>query len=489
MPRPCTVLAAPRQNGCRFVKMRRYRARSGGTLAIRIILTGDFMVTRAQLFTALTIAGVVGGIVACSASDATVALRPTSLRAAKGVTFGAGFDFAELTSSAVCTFGGSATQPFVLPSNIEQSIIASEPDFADNGDMNTQNETGASAGRYLYRAHEVGSNGSISVTDLVTGTSKTIAQRLDWESLDPIVWTPWGTILIAEETNAASRRDPDHPQAVAGLAYELFLDPRDPTVVTQIVARPALGSKSHEGMRFDPQGNLYSISERTPGYIYKFVPDRRGDLSSGQSYALKVTQPTGDRTGGAEWIPLDRAAVQIDAGAAADAVSATGYGRPEDVEIATATGNNRGGANILYVTITSEHRVLEIDLREPTGGADDGSAFVTDFVSRGSNVTTEFEMPDNLALDGSGNLYIAEDPGGSFSSGKRKGDDIWVAAPNRGGQRQASPSVRRFASLTDCDAEPTGIYFDLKSSRLFVNVQHRGGDKLDKAVAIDEAAN
>jgi uncharacterized protein len=110
-------------------------------------------------------------------------------------------------------------------------------------------------------------------------------------------------------------------------------------------------------------------------------------------------------------------------------------------------------------------------------------------VSRGSNVTTEFEMPDNLALDRSGNLYIAEDPGGSFSSGKRKGDDIWVAAPNRGGQRQASPSVRRFASLTDCDAEPTGIYFDLKSSRLFVNVQHRGGDKLDKAVAIDEAAN
>jgi uncharacterized protein len=442
------------------------------------------MVTKTQLCTALTIAGVAGAIVACSTDVTPVA--PTPAAARSGAVSGGGFDFAALTSSATCSVGGSATQPFVLPANIGQSIVASEPDFADAIDMNTQNETGEAAGRYLYRAHEVGSNASVSVTDLQTGASKTIAQRIDWESLDPTVWTPWGSLLIAEETNAASRRDPDYPQAVAGLVYELLLDPADPTVVKQIVARPAIGSKSHEGMRFDPQGNLYSISERTPGYLFKFVPDRRGDLSSGQTYVLKVTQPTGDRTGAAEWIPLDRDAVQIDASAAADAVQATGYGRPEDVEIATSSGNNRGGTNVLYVAITSEHRVLEIDLREPGGGAGHGTAFVTDYVSRGTNATTEFEMPDNLALDRSGNLYITEDPGGSFSSGKRNGDDIWVAAPNRVGQHQASPSVSRFASLTDCDAEPTGIYFDMKSSRLFVNVQHRGGDRLDKVVAIDE---
>ena len=446
------------------------------------------MITRAQLFTAMTIAGVAVGVVGCSVEDATLAPRPTTntvMAAKDGVTTGGGFDFTALTSSAACTVGGSATQPLVLPAGFGQTIVASEPDFADVPDMNTQNETGVDAGRYLYRAHEVGSNGSISVTDLLTGASKTIAQRMDWESLDPIVWTPWGALLVGEETNAAQRRDAAYPQAVGGLVYELTLDPGDPTVVTSIAARPAIGAKSHEGMRFDPEGNLYSISERTPGYIFKFVPDRRGDLSSGQTYVLKVTQPTGDRTGAAEWIPLDRAAVQIDASAAADAVGATGYGRPEDVEIATSTGNNRGGANVAYVSITSEHRVLAIDLREPAGGADHATAFVSEYVGRGTNATTEFEMPDNLALDRSGNLYIAEDPGGNFGSGKRKGDDIWVAAPNRGGQRSASPSVSRFASLTDCEAEPTGIYFDMKSSRLFVNVQHRGGDKLDKVVAID----
>jgi hypothetical protein len=55
------------------------------------------------------------------------------------------------------------------------------------------------------------------------------------------------------------------------------------------------------------------------GYIFKFVPDRPGDLTSGQLYALKIVAPTGDRIGEAVWIPLDRAAVQIDADAAATA--------------------------------------------------------------------------------------------------------------------------------------------------------------------------
>jgi hypothetical protein len=446
------------------------------------------MNTRAQLYTALTIAGVVGGVVACSAEDAVV--RPTasasrSLVAKDGVTTGP-LRFTALTSSAACSAGGDAANPLVLGGGLSQMILASEPSYADVPDMNTQNENGPAAGRYLYRVHELGSNGSLSVTDLLTGSTRTIAQRADWESLDPTVWTPWGTLLFAEETNAAKLRDPAYPAAIGGLVYEVFLSPADPTVVTQVVARPAIGAKSHEGMRFDVDGNLYSISERTPGYIFKFVPDTKGDLSSGQTYVLKVTHPTGDRTGAAEWIPLDRAAVQIDASAEADRVQATGYGRPEDVEIATSTGNNHGGQNMAYVSITSEHRVLAIDLRAPAGGSSHATAFVSEYVGRTTNATREFEMPDNLALDRAGNLFIAEDPGGSFSGGKRKGDDIWVAAPNHGGPHEPSPSVTRFASLTDCDAEPTGIYYDLKSSRLFVNIQHRGGDQIDKTLGITE---
>jgi secreted PhoX family phosphatase len=299
--------------------------------------------------------------------------------------------------------------------------------------------------------------------------TKTLAVEPGWHSMDPIVWTPWGTILVGEEDTR-------------GLMFEIFINQHDPTVADSVLARPALGAKAHEGNRFDAQGNHYGISENNPGFIYKFVPDRGGDLSSGQLYALKITNPTGDRTGEAEWIPLDRATVRVDAQAAAAAAGATGYNRPEDVEIATSSGNSHDGANTLYVAITSpagpvDNRVIAIDLNGP---------FVYDYVRVGLNATAEFEWPYNLALSKSGDLAIAEDPGGSFPS-KRKGDDIWIATPGKGPHAPAA-SVVRFATLTDCSSEPTGIYFDIRGWGLFVNAQHRGGDGLDKAVLITPSA-
>jgi uncharacterized protein len=375
------------------------------------------------------------------------------------------FQFEPLPTSAPCTPGGNVAQLFKLPAGFVQTNIASEPDFPDVPDMNTLNENGPQAGRFLYATHETGSNGAVSVVDLQTGVTSILAQRPEWGRLDGIVWTPWGSLLIAEER-------------AGGLVYEL-----DP-FTGAAVARPAVGRKSHEGMRFDPQGNLYTISESNPGYIFKFTPDVNGDLSSGQSYALEITVPDGDRTGEAEWVKLDQAQVEVNADVAAAAVGATGYNRPEDVETATSTGNNRGGANTLYVAVTGagDNRILAIDLREPGGDKFHETAFVYDYVKIGLNAPSDFEMPDNLALDKNGNLYIAEDPATAPSTGR--GDDIWVAVPGSGGQHLQASLVVRFASLTDCNAEPTGIYFDLSGKTLFVHAQHRGGDGLDKTVAI-----
>ena len=440
----------------------------------------------AWLYTARSAVGMLVLLAGCSAQDAVVppqALTPAgSALLSSGDHSSGGWQFTPLASSSVCTVGGDPVNPLVLAAGFEQTIVASEPSFADAPDMNVQNETGPQAGRYLYQVHESGSNGSLSVVDLATGVTRTIAQRADWESLDPTAWTPWGTLLFAEETNAARFRDPDYPNAVGGLVYEVFFAKDDPTVVAKVVARPAIGAKAHEGMRFDSKGNLYSISERTPGYLFKFVPDRKGDLSEGQTYVLRIVASDGDRTGDAEWVALDRDAVRVDASAAADAVHATGYGRPEDLEMASGhTGSVKDDR--FYVAITSEHRVLAVDLGADRNGAP-STARVSQYVRAGVNAPADFEMPDNLALDRTGNLYIAEDPGGNFASGKRKGDDIWVAAPAVGGGDGPSMSVARFASLTDCEAEPTGIYFDRTRDRLFVNVQHRGGDMMDKTVGI-----
>src|SRR5258706_247934 len=339
--------------------------------------------------------------------------------------------------------------------------------------MNTLNETGPQAGRFLYHPHELGANGAVSVTDLWTGETRVLVQRAEWEALAPIVWTPWGTILFAEERAVSSRPipDPDFPAAKAGLVYEL-----DPATLA-VTVRPAIGSKAHEGMRFDTKGSLYGISETNPGALFKFVPDRRGDLSSGQPYALKVVSDPGDGTGDAVWVPLDRNAVQIDADAEAVRVGATGYFRPEDVEISTSTGSSRG--QVLYVAVTGNSstvrgRVLAVQLRN------DATAFVSNYVKIGENVSNDFLMPDNVALDHTGRLFITEDPGSAGSTGQ--GDDIWVATPGTDQLHAASGS--RFASPTDCAAEPTGLYFDKSNGSLFVNIQHRGGDGQDKTLVI-----
>ncbi len=408
---------------------------------------------------------------ASGALAATLLLTLAAPAAAHRPAVAGPFAFEPLQASAVC---GAAplNAPFELPPGYSQAVIeseASDPDFDDLPDMNQLNETGRQAGRYLFRTHEVTTGGSISRTDLLTGETTVLAQRADWERFDGLKWTPWQTLLAAEEVITAALRDPDFPLAESGLLYEV-----DPWT-GEAVARPAVGSMSHEGIGLDARGYVYVIDAFAQGAIFRFVPDRRGDLSSGQLYALKITDESAapeDKTGTATWIPLDREAVQINARTAALAAGATTYGRPEDVEIVR---------NVLYVAVTSEDRVLAIDLKgtEP---------FVTEFVGAGLNVPVEvddeeingetdevtgFNSPDNLAVDKAGNLYIAEDntPG-----------DIWVATPDRDRDGSAD-SVLLFASLTDCEAEPTGIYFGKDPFTLYVNVQH-AGDGNDKAMVI-----
>jgi hypothetical protein len=386
---------------------------------------------------------------------------------------GGAFDFAPLAASAACrTPEAVATyQPFDLPAGYSQTIIANEiDDFlpvagtgADLPDMLTLNETGPQAGRFLYRTHEVGSNGAVTATDLVAGVTSLVAQQPHYESLDGIVWTPHHTLLFAEERVVATRRDPAVPNAVGGLVYEF--DPA--TGITRPL--PAVGARSHEGLRFDPQGNLYGISESTQGIngsgaIFKFVPDRRGDLSSGQLYVLKVLDGV-SKTGPAIWVALDRDAVQIDSDAEALRVGATGWARPEDIELGTSTGNAKGGQNVMFVATTTDDLVLRIEL-------DGDQAYVSNFIQEGVNITG-LSSPDNLALDKQGNLYIAEDNGPG---------DIWFAPATHA---RVASGVVRFASLSDCAAEPTGIYFDRSGKTLWVNVQHAGGTlRNDLTVAI-----
>lgn len=377
------------------------------------------------------------------------------------------------------------SKPWVIPAGFTQYIISDEssldifPDSNDLNDMNTVNETGKHAGRYLYRTHEVRPGagpylgGAVSIVDLKTGTAEILAQRADWEALDGLVWTPWQTLLFAEETIAAQLPDPDAPNAQSGMLYELKFAQNDPTTVEEIKVRPMLGSLSHEGIEIDEEGNVYVIDEDRKGSIYKFVPNNFGDLSSGQLYALRVKN--GQKTGEAEWIALDMNQVQINARIAAQAVNATPFCRPEDLERIGHT---------LYAALTCE------DATDPANTSGPGAILavrlaavpkVNYFVQPGVNVpfevkptsttpgVTGFKSPDNLAKGPDNKLWIVEDNDNS---------DIWVALPDDDGDGY-SDGVHLFASLKDKGAEGTGIYFGKDPHTLFVNVQHSdtGNDK------------
>lgn len=365
------------------------------------------------------------------------------------------------------------TAPWIIPDGFTQELVSGETSdrcggaglniygdgLDDLNDMNTVNETGRHRGRYLYRTHEVrlavpGSDpiypegGAVSVVDLKTCEARVIAQDPTWTALDGIRWTPWGTVLFAEEVDG-------------GRLFELIPDADDPMMGT-VIERPAVGNMAHEGIEVGLDGSIYVIDESRGqsdgegGGIYRFVPDNYGDLSSGKLYVLGVNGETvvGEGVGQGTWLgPIDPATAPH----AGTLAGGTSYQRPEDLErigtmlYAAVTEGTRTDGEQNY-----DGRVLAINLL---------NLEVSDFVKPGLNAPIEtsemtgLDGPDNLAEGPDHKLWIVEDNVPS---------DIWVAH----GWGATAKSIALFASLTDPKAEGTGIYFGKDPHTLFVNVQH-----------------
>ncbi|MEZ5541211.1 MAG: DUF839 domain-containing protein [Pseudomonadota bacterium] len=405
-----------------------------------------------------------------------------------------GFNFKPIAASANSA-DWNATAPWKVPQGFSQYVVADENslNIYDGGrddwhDMNTVNETGKQAGRHLYTTHEVRDQpegGSVSVVDLKTGKAKLLWQDSTWNAIDGIRWTPWGTLLVAEEVEG-------------GRLFEIFLND-DLVSAREVVDRPAVGRIAHEGIDVDRDGNVYVVDEHRGrsqgcsgvvpcgGGIYRFVPDSYGDLSAGSLYALAVDGFDG--TGQGAWVgPID----PLTARAAGTAAGGQSYQRPEDIEVI---------GNTLYVAVTEgprdaqtnasgtlaftgelyDARVLAIDLQ---------TLAVANFVKPGVNVPVEigrpgdadfqtgFDSVDNLAEAPNGDLVMVEDNVPS---------DIWFAS-SRTDAYGASKRVDLFASLTDPEAEGTGIYFSpFDPGTLFVNVQHSVADDGDATWAITRA--
>jgi hypothetical protein len=376
--------------------------------------------------------------------------------------------------------------PWLIPDGYSQRIVSDETDLNlyqinDRPAKIVTNKTGALAGRYLYRTHETypgkdlhldgTSGGALSVVDLETGVTQLLATRSDWEELDGLTWTPWGSLLFAEETDEQRYPDPDYPNAKRGLVYELKLNDDDSTVAKSVTALPSLGAVRHNAVEFDRKGNVYLSSSNRDSYIYKFVPEKRGNLGKGKLYALRVK--SGRQTGSAAWIPLNMRRARIDAHEAARAVRATRYCDPEDIALI---------GQKLYVAVNCEPRIDGNDgpgvILSVTLGNKPKAAY---FVEVGKNVPardaaagiTGFFRPETLAAGPDGKLWITEDTQPS---------NIWVADTDTEADG-LSRNVKLFASLKDTGAVGSGVYFGSDSNTVYVNVQDSSTGN-DKTMAI-----
>jgi uncharacterized protein len=288
------------------------------------------------------------------------------------------------------------------------------------------------------------------------------------------------------------------------------IDPFDPASTPK--KRTALGRAKHEGaagvVNKDGRYVIYMGDDERFEYVYRFVTAGRFDAANPQASrdilddgTVSVARFNADGT--LDWLPLvhgqgpltadngfaDQADVLIEKRRAADLLKPTRMDRPEDVEASPTTGK-------VYVMLTNNgnRTAAQVDAANPRAGnhfghiiemtPPDGDHAASQFrweilVRCGdpsiaevgatfSSATTRngwFGMPDNLAFDNQGRMWIATDGNTRKRTGRT--DGLW-ALETEGAMRGTSRHFYR----VPLGAEVCGPCFTPDDETLFVAVQH-----------------
>lgn len=271
--------------------------------------------------------------------------------------------------------------------------------------------------------------------------------------------TPWGTVLSSEESYNTGDANSDGYQDVG---WHTEINPWTGAIVDhdnngQPDKLWAIGRMNHENIVVARDSmTCYQGEDGGTGCVYKFVADRKGDLSSGALYVLKRDAAT-PFTGTWVRVPNTTQTERNTVSTVAGALGGTNWGGVEDVEIDSSgmvffTEKNRGdiwcfrdnGSTVsnLQAWVSNVNLTINSD-RGP----------VTEPWNTGN---------DNLAFDGDGNLWVMQDGGK---------DLMWVVRPDH---TPSNPHVDLFGS-TPAGSEPTGITFSPDHRFLFMSFQNPSG--------------
>ncbi|MBC7944028.1 MAG: DUF839 domain-containing protein [Burkholderiales bacterium] len=346
-------------------------------------------------------------------------------------------------------------------------------------------------------------NPAVQRISLSDGKVETILRGMT--RCDGIRTTPWGTILITEETTDGGAYEILNPLKTTNFtvfdrATGVIVDTDGKENAVEIAKRAALPTMAWEGIAVLASGVVIAGDELRPGSIdldgdkkpendtdggaiFKFVPQvpRSGDglitalaqspFASGAVHALQVScqdniqqYGQGCEIGNAAWISVNAATARTDA----NKNGATGYYRPEDlhddplykdaenalaVRVCWTNTGNEDGKNYAEVVCAVDSEPL---IADPTKRTVVANRFVEG--------DTDFNSFDNLAFQPkTGNLYVIEDhDNGDIFACLRDGEDRDIK----------SDGCVKILSVKDSSAEPTGFIFAPDGETAYLSIQH-----------------
>ena len=319
----------------------------------------------------------------------------------------------------------------------------------------------------------------------------------------PTDWYAWGKFHdrfnVLKEPTEANR-----------FGWVVEIDPFDPNSTPK--KRTALGRAKHEGaagvINSDGRYVVYTGDDERFDYVYRFVTNARVDRANPAANrdilddgVLSVARYNADGT--LDWLPMvhgqgpltaengfaSQAEVLIEPRRAADVLGATKMDRPEDVEanpvtqkvyvMLTNNGNrtpeqadaanpravNHFGHMIEMIPPGGDHAAAQFRWEMLVRCGDPSVASVGASFSADTSRNGWFGMPDNVAFDSQGRMWIATDGQSKGTTGRA--DGLWGVET----EGAARGTARHFFRVP-VGAELCGPCFTPDDETLFVAVQH-----------------